>query len=767
MIRSLRVCATVIALAATVLPANSAVAQAPPGSDTISARAAAESLKVLDRLGRATRANPKDAASWYRRGMIAFALMERTREPDSIPALNYRALRLTAADALLAALNLEPTNEVYARSLSQFHLTDHSGIGHSAGRMTARETDLDVNHVDADTAARVQRLLDAGWGWWLDYDGYADRAMSSFEDKMMTWVDPRLPTSSGPPADASPRSVFFAASTQQIKGELPPNLEIWPISAIMKGAIDSVSATLAPVSFDAAGEAVYLKAEQHFRVAYTLAPANDRAFRYLAMLLAARDNWIELAKLAHDHTRRAPGDPWGWMTVALAGYLLRPGKEARVAFDSAFARLDSRERLYLDRFDRVLRPADSALYVKYDSATRANAANTSWLLAAPLWSAPQADPRTEFLARVTFAELRWSVPEQNAHGADTKRGEIYIRYGPPNRILGFQPRPSQVMYTFWVYNADLIFAFTKFLHSGTAVTAPFDANIVDRVKEWQPARWDNIATLRIDSMPTQVARFRAGADSVDMFLATRAPLAAMRKAATVNSPAFAHYWLYSRNSPTAFTDSVELAESDALRWTRRVPAGPYYYRVESTIPEALVSGRTAGSTIAGRDTATGFTTRGFGLSDILLATTATTTATAAASTTDAPRRWRDLDVVPLLGDIAKGAEIALVWETYELGRAGADARYDVAITIERQRGKGGRIAAQIAGRLAGAVGIDVRKDKVEMRYERTVPFAPVVAENVSVALGDTPPGAYRLTVQITDRVSRRVTSRGLNLVIRE
>jgi hypothetical protein len=159
----------------------------------------------------------------------------------------------------------------------------------------------------------------------------------------------------------------------------------------------------------------------------------------------------------------------------------------------------------------------------------------------------------------------------------------------------------------------------------------------------------------------------------------------------------------------------------------------------------------------GADTASGFATRGFGLSDIL-------TATSAKGSPQA-RRWSDFDVVPLLGDVRKHAQISLVWETYDLGRENASAHYDVAITIDRQRSKNGRIAAQIVGRIASAVGVSATANKMSMRFERLVPYGAALADNVSIDLGTTPAGTYLFTVQVRDRVTKRVTSRAITLVI--
>jgi hypothetical protein len=54
-----------------------------------------------------------------------------------------------------------------------------------------------------------------------------------------------------------------------------------------------------------------------------------------------------------------------------------------------------------------------------------------------------------------------------------------------------------------------------------------------------------------------------------------------------------------------------------------------------------------------------------------------------------------------------------------------------------------------------------------MRFERTVPHAPTIADNITISLGDTPAGVYLLTLRITDRVSGRTTSRAMTLVIRD
>jgi hypothetical protein len=315
------------------------------------------------------------------------------------------------------------------------------------------------------------------------------------------------------------------------------------------------------------------------------------------------------------------------------------------------------------------------------------------------------------------------------------------------------------MFEFWLYNADLVFAFSKRLHTGKAHFPASDVAAIEATKQWQPARWDNIATSRIDSMPTQLARFRSGDDSVEVFLSSRAPMEAIALTGLADALPTAHLWLYGLDTPVAVVDSTKLGASGRMQWTRRLAAGSYYYRIESMIPGTLVAGRAAAGMAMGHDPATGFAMRGFGISDLLVASR-----TSAAPTA---KRWIDFDPEPVLGAVTKGSEIALVWENYELGQTGGTSRYEISIVIDRVRSLSGRIAAEIIGRTASAIGRDMSDDRLSLKFERTVAPANTVADNITIGLGTTPPGSYLLTLRITDRVSGRVASRTVGLTIVE
>jgi hypothetical protein len=145
------------------------------------------------------------------------------------------------------------------------------------------------------------------------------------------------------------------------------------------------------------------------------------------------------------------------------------------------------------------------------------------------------------------------------------------------------------------------------------------------------------------------------------------------------------------------------------------------------------------------------------MSDILIASRAEGRAT--------PRRWADLTIAPVVGAIRRNTPVSLVWETYDLGAMDGAAQYTITITLQRERSTAGRIAARIVGTVGGVVGIDRTDDRITMRFDRTVAHAPILVDNIVVALGETPPGSYLLSVQINDRSGNAVTARTTRLVI--
>jgi hypothetical protein len=165
-----------------------------------------------------------------------------------------------------------------------------------------------------------------------------------------------------------------------------------------------------------------------------------------------------------------------------------------------------------------------------------------------------------------------------------------------------------------------------------------------------------------------------------------------------------------------------------------------------------------GRVVAAPDVATGFGVHGFGMSDVIVATVA-------EPTIAPPERWYDYGVAPLFNYVPRGGSLSLLWEVYEAGVRSGNVEYTVAISVERQRSGAGRVAAAILGAAAGVVGVDRRDDRVTLTFERSVAERPVIVDAVTIGLGETPPGEYRVSLEITDTASGRKTSRAYALTI--
>lgn len=217
------------------------------------------------------------------------------------------------------------------------------------------------------------------------------------------------------------------------------------------------------------------------------------------------------------------------------------------------------------------------------------------------------------------------------------------------------------------------------------------------------------------------------------------------------------FWLHAGGIVEVARDSIIPAAARVQQFSRRVAPGVYVYRAEASAAGSRAGGRATAAILAGNDTATGFATRGFAMSDVLIAST--------ARAGGGERRWRDANALPLVGAIARNGTISLIWENYDLGQSNGAARYDVAVVLQRQQSVAGRITARVIGTIGRAAGIDRTTDRLTIRISRDVAYSPILVDNIELAVGDTPAGTYLLQVEITDRVTGRTTARTMRVTI--
>ena len=117
-------------------------------------------------------------------------------------------------------------------------------------------------------------------------------------------------------------------------------------------------------------------------------------------------------------------------------------------------------------------------------------------------------------------------------------------------------------------------------------------------------------------------------------------------------------------------------------------------------------------------------------------------------------RWNDLTIAPNLGTIRHGRNLAVAWETYDLGADSTrSSEYRVEIGLVRTDGSRlGRAVARVLGGTLGRGEGRGRDDRVAVSFDRRVPARPVTLDYLTLDLGDLAPGRYRLTITVTDAV---------------
>ena len=733
-------------------------AQGPRGADTLSAKAIADSQAVLRTLDEKVRANVNDPASWYHIGMIAWALADRAHAPNPPRDLDATRIYHLADSALRMAAAMAPKKAAYRVTVGKFLLVGGNPITRSAA-IREFSTAVDVARATHDSAALAESAIEYGRVFWRRYDALNHRRMSTSGIDVGRSISDAMQ-----PVARAANAMQQAAADASLGGSNDPGgaLDILPQTS-MKAVHDVIDNTTMALPSDVNGAGDYAHASDLFFEAYAAAPANPRTFRSVAMLLADSSRWHELESFSQTHLRTIPWDPQGWMALGLA--LQREGKStpASAAFDSGMSNMMPQERARLDRLERVLRPLDTARTARGGAGDHTALERMYWLFADPLWSREGNESRIEFLARVEFAELRWTVEELNVRGADTDRGDIYIRYGPPDLVAAMAPGVNgdfTDVVTYWLYKSGLMFAFSGMSTYGSARTPQQDMKMVEGIRNAQPVRWDNIAEIKVDTIPVQVARFRGGRDSVDILVAARPNSFVIAKASDVNEPVRDWYWLLLGGTVPVYFDSSRVDTAGVRSWTRRVAPGAYVYRVEASAHSANRAARSTSQVIANNDPRTGFALRGFSISDLLIATSVDQAASGAA-------RWSSLHPVPMAGAVPRNTQLSLVWENYDFGQRNNSAEYSVTLTIVRDRSGAGKIAARIVGLLADVAQVTVQGDRVVLKFDRAQPYAAAFADQVDLALGDTPVGFYSLTLEVTDKATGRKSTRAASFAIKE
>ena len=541
-------------------------------------------------------------------------------------------------------------------------------------------------------------------------------------------------------------------------------------------------------------------ARLYAQLAKSTATSDARA-RYTRLALApwvATNNWRALDSAAQAMRRWNVPDSVILPAVALAAFhrIVNPVLDApRVSalFDSALRAMPRVDSLRYDTFDGVLTASDDAWRYGFLPTDRLRLDSRGWAVLDPLWSTPVNEIRLTRRARVAEADYRYAdAAPAGQSGAETDAGQMLIRLGTPQNRWALEGRPNDG-YQWYLRAWETMGAIALVSDLGDSWRVFYGrAFDVQRATRFKPgdtctdgstvfATMIECATNRrsvwwgvpfygeTDTVDVSVARFRARGDSVDVYVGARVPLRSFRhrdaESAKPTDRLRVGMWLTTAlGEPVVHqTLSEPLPDQSQIaryaQWTGRVGSQSMMHRVEALDPD-----RPAGARGAAQFNSTeqvSFPTKGFGMSDVLIA------ATVKPSSQRVPLQWTDLTITPNAGVVAPGQHFALAWENYDL-KPGPDGRVRWRVQIKRERGKvvvRDDMKDMLTGSArAGTKVVANETDAPDVSFTRDAPASGVTVDFLSTFSFDrVPVGKHVLRVQVEDLIAHTKVSRSVSV----
>ena len=700
-----------------------------------------DTARAVALLDSAVRRDKRDAAAWHQLGLLQWNQARSARDPNFMKDQKKIRMLIAADTALRLATKLAPDSARYWLSLSRFNI--QSGVSTMRFASSAQARDgMSAAERSGEKLLLAEAADMAGMAAWRSYDALANRGLPSGMSKVQL-----------------------------------ENNNNWNRKNA-RDYVNSIATKIQPPT----GDNDHAAALDYFSRAVAADSSNLRYSRHLYMAYAERKKWQDLAAVASRRAGQFPLDFQAQLALGLAYHRLANEKDATHAFDSAFVLMDEGEANRLKNLSRILRPrasreqngqiGDSASWAKLPALQRQGLESMFWMMSDPLALTQENEFRLEFLARVVFADFRWTIDEMELRGADTDRGDVYVRYGPPDFEMTIpgsttdsRTRLDGGVTLVWDYDAKLTFFFDLQPGFATGRVSLFDRNYIAALRDAVPVSFANVPVTRLlDTIPIRIVRFRSGADSSDAVIAASVPIDSLVRANTLDRvPVDIDLRIFDQfvkirgleSDQVTFARDSSNAPLDRT-WTRRVGPGINVVRVEALQADSKRGARA----MTRLDPSTNV---GFGMSDVLLGNKPEL-----RSGVVTPSRWRDIAITPSAGSYARGSSLGLLWEMYDLVPKEGQTKYRVAITVERADRDGVTgFTLRVLDNLGRAVGrAQQSRDRFTISFDRQGGALPVLVEYLSLDMTQAPSGGYRLRVEVTDLANQKKTARNTEFRIR-
>lgn len=489
----------------------------------------------------------------------------------------------------------------------------------------------------------------------------------------------------------------------------------------------------------------------HFHRALELDPGNHEAITHLLGHLGDLGRWSEYLEEARAFTGARPDSYRAWLYLGVGLHETGRDTEASSAFQAA---MDRMPESLLHPFRDVARLFPEESRERYRDAPdedRTALREAFFRANDPLFLTNANERELEHLARVAWAQVRFSAPRSGLQGWETARGDIWIRYGrPPSRSqegygtgVAFGDRGSREER--WSYGPNgPTFVFERSLTSRFALHSEASAVAAADLEAARPEFYRPRTVTDLHPLPLQLARFRGEIPStVRIEIYAEPPIRGLgadpgtelETGIFVFGPDWSPLWRRTRLVEVARTP-VRLDYSFEVAW------GRYLYGLEAR-PQGDESEPRPLSRARGRVDVPGFRPGELSVSDLLLADSIGTR-------TDAALEGRQgLRIEPSRTlEFAPGGSVHIYFEIYGL-EEGDDglAQYSATLMVEKPEEPG--LLTRVLARIPGVSGEDERQARVS--WERVVEIdGDRVPDFFAFNLPEVEAGRYVASLRIRD-----------------
>ncbi len=521
-----------------------------------------------------------------------------------------------------------------------------------------------------------------------------------------------------------------------------------------------------------------IEAEEFYRRALAAESTHALSAIGLMALLYDQKRYDEMRQIGAPFTRTIDATPRLLFAHGLAAFKLGQLADADQLFARALLGLAPAMRAEVLSMGRILRKGDSVRVANLSAADLERTESAFWEAADPMLSTSLNEARLEFLARMAYADLRFTDGDTKQLGWRTDRALIVARYGEPPVVATFAPNSDADaadaigrIITVWFYpRTEMEFVFTGPPAMNSAYFAGNYRDYAEERRDASPFLLDNVPlAMAVDTVPIQMVRFRgptsrqtqllvaASFSTKSLYHNAEIDRGALELAFRIGPPGR----LSLRAADTLQVRLPSITTDLRRRWVDTLRTGAYRVRIEARDASVATALGRAQSEVE----MLGYDTLSLQSSDILIADRA-------PAATRTVRSWIELGLVPR-GDLALAPldTFTVYWENYGL-RPDANKRVKfqvqfIVTLLKLDRGRD--VVRNFLGNIADAVGLSAVGDaQLGLKYERdeALDGRDRVPGVVNLGMGTAPAGRYRLEIFVTDHSNGQRTHTQRELTIR-